>query len=331
MRYCTAIFTFAVDLLADPPLPTPHPPVHTPCLSCLSCDKGVPNVPESDSVAKIDYNTFSSSADVRATLDATVIATSHERPEPSEIAVSNDSALWSSSRFTSPPLPPPPPVYDDTPSMPLSPRRYHVNAAGPKPAPATVGAYGGFPSAGVVARGTSEATDKTNPLSPSTSPRHEQSGSSPELRTAMSSGAAATPPGPTPAAAVGAGGVVPPPLPDRTIVSPALEKTNERGVADTTKDSGGLPASTGPSDETPSNIIQEVAEDVAEGVADIMLAIRGVFGSGKADDGDDADATPPPPQKAVDGGGVDSGSPEPEGFPVSTVVSRGEDRESTAA
>lgn len=211
--------------------------------------------------------------------------------------------------------------------MPLSPRRYRVSAAAPKPAPATAGDLTtAAPPSCAVARGMSEATDTTNPLSPSTSPRHEQPGTSPEFRMTMSSGAAATVPAPTRAAggaAVGAGGVVPPPLPHRAIVLPALEKTDERGVADATKDSGGLAASTDQSDETPSNIVQEVAEDVAEGVADMMQAIRGVFGRGKSDDGDDADATPPPPQKVVYGGG-DSDIPEQKDFPVSAVLSRGE-------
>ncbi|CAB1099981.1 unnamed protein product [Ectocarpus sp. CCAP 1310/34] len=287
----------------------------------------MPNLPESeDSSAKVDYNFFSSSAGVGATLNATVVAAGHERPEPSKTAVSNDSASWSSGRLTSPPLPPPQPAYDDTLSMPLSPRRYHVSAAAPKPAPATAGDLTTAPPSCAVARGMSEATDKTNPLSPSTSPRHEQLGSCPEFRMTMSSGAAATVPAPTRAsggAAVGAGGVVPPPLPHRAIVPPALEKTDERGVADATKDSGGLAASTDQSDETPSNIVQEVAEDVAEGVADMMQVIRGVFGRGESDDGDDADPTPPPPQKAVYGGGGDSGTPEQKDFLVSAVLSRG--------
>ncbi|CAM9553288.1 unnamed protein product, partial [Ectocarpus sp. 13 AM-2016] len=287
----------------------------------------VPQLPESDdSRAKVDYNTFSSSAGVGATLNATVVVAGHERPEPPKIAVSHDSASWSSDRLTSPPLPPPPPAYDDTLSRPLSPRRYHVSAAAPKPAPATAGDLTtAAPPSCAVARGMSEATDKTNPLSPSTSPRHEQPGSSPDFRMTMSSGAAATVPAPTRAsggAAVGAGGVVPPTLPHRAIVPPALEKTDERGVADVTKDSGGLDASTDQSDETPSNIVQEVAEDVAEGVTDMLQAIRGVFGGGKSDDGDNADATPPPPQKVIYGGGGGSGTPEQKDFPVSAVFSR---------
>ncbi|CAM9219947.1 unnamed protein product, partial [Ectocarpus fasciculatus] len=296
----------------------------------------VPKVPESDSSAKAEHKTFSSSADVKAMLNATVVTAGQERPELSKISVSTNSSSWSSGRITSPPLPPPPPAYDDTLSMPLSPRRYHVSAAAAKPVSATAGV---FPSAGAVARGMSEATDKTNPLSPSTSPRHEQSGSSPEFRMATSSlgVAAATVPVPTPAAAgaaIGAGGVVPPPLPHRTTVPPASEKTNERGVPDVTTDNDNLPASTDPSDETPHNIVQEVAEDVAEGVADMMQAIRGVFGRGKADDGDDdADATPPPPpQKAVYVGiGGDNGTPEQEVFPVPAVLSQVESSEPSSS
>ncbi|CAM9900271.1 unnamed protein product, partial [Ectocarpus sp. 6 AP-2014] len=296
----------------------------------------MPKLPEpEDSSAKVDFNPFSSSAGVGATHNATVVAAGHERPEPSKIEVSNDSASWSSGRLTSPPLPPPPPAYDDTLSMPLSPRRYHVSAAAPKPAPATAGDLAtAAPPSCAVARGMSEATDKTNPLSPSTSPRHEQPGSSPEFRMTVSSGAAATVPAPTRAAAgapVGAGGVVPPPLPHRVTVLPALEKTDERGVADATKGSGDLATSTDQSDETPSNIVQEVAEDMGEGVADMMQAIRGVFGRGKSDDGDDADATPPPPQRVVYGGGGDSGTPEQRVFPVSAVLSRVESPEPSSS
>ncbi|CAM9559665.1 unnamed protein product, partial [Ectocarpus sp. 8 AP-2014] len=296
----------------------------------------VPKLPESDdSSAKVDYSPFSSSAGAGATLNATVVAAGQERPEPFKIAVSNDSASWSSGRLTSPPLPPPPPPYDDTLSMPPSPRRYHVSAAAPKPAPATAGDLAtAAPPSCAVARGMSEATDKTNPLSPSTSPRHEQPSSSPEFRMTMSSGAAATVPAPTRAAAgaaVGAGGAVPPPLPHRAIVLPALEKTGGRGVADVTKDSGDLAASTDQSDETPSTIVQEVAEDVAEGVADTMQAIRGVFGRGKSDYGDDANATPPPPQNVVYGGGGDSGTPEQKYFPVSAVLSRVESPEPSSS